>query len=234
MSELPRFIHTNYIAAPTQSATPSRKNMPLISMRKAMLLTALATSMLLGACAPLIVGGAMLGGTLMVTDRRTSGAQVEDQAIELKAMNRVREVLGDRGHVSSTSYNRLVLITGEVASDADKAAVEQAVQRVENVRSIVNELEVSGSSSLTSRSNDAILTSKVKAAFVDAKDIFANVFKVVTERGVVYLMGRVTEREANRASELARSVSGVQKVVRVFETITEQELAELQPKAVPK
>lgn len=208
--------------------------MSMISMRKAMLLAALAASTLLGACAPLIVGGAMLGGTLMVTDRRTSGAQVEDQAIELKAMNRVREVLGDRGHVSSTSYNRLVLITGEVASDADKAAVEQAVQRVENVRSILNELEVSGSSSLTSRSNDAILTSKVKAAFVDAKDIFANVFKVVSERGVVYLMGRVTEREANRASELARSVTGVQKVVRVFETITEQELAELQPKAAAK
>jgi osmotically-inducible protein OsmY len=173
----------------------------------------------------------VLGGTLMATDRRTSGAQVEDQAIELKAMNRIRDVIGDRGHVSTTSYNRVVLITGEVQSEADKAAVEQAVQRVENVKSTVNEVEVMGASSLTSRSNDAILSSKVKASFVDAKDLSANAFKVSTERGVVYLMGRVTEREANRATELARGVSGVQKVVRLFEIITEQELADLAPRA---
>jgi osmotically-inducible protein OsmY len=191
----------------------------------------LAASGLFAGCAPLLVGGAVLGGTLMATDRRTSGAQVEDQAIELKAMNRIRDVIGDRGHVSTTSYNRVVLITGEVQSEADKAAVEQAVQRVENVKSTVNEVEVMGASSLTSRSNDAILSSKVKASFVDAKDLSANAFKVSTERGVVYLMGRVTEREANRATELARGVSGVQKVVRLFEIITEQELADLAPKA---
>jgi osmotically-inducible protein OsmY len=191
----------------------------------------LAASGLFAGCAPLLVGGAVLGGTLMATDRRTSGAQVEDQAIELKAMNRIRDVIGDRGHVSTTSYNRVVLITGEVQSEADKAAVEQAVQRVENVKSTVNEVEVMGASSLTSRSNDAILSSKVKASFVDAKDLSANAFKVSTERGVVYLMGRVTEREANRATELARGVSGVQKVVRLFEIITEQELADLAPRA---
>jgi osmotically-inducible protein OsmY len=179
----------------------------------------------------LIVGGAMLGGTLMATDRRTSGTQIEDQAIELKAANRIRDVLGDRGHVSVTSYNRMVLITGEVPSEADKAGVEQAVQRVENVKSTVNETEVSGASSLTSRSSDAILTSKVKASFVDAKDLMANAFKVVSERGTVYLMGRVTEREATRAVEIARGVGGVQKVVRVLEIITEQELSELSPKA---
>jgi osmotically-inducible protein OsmY len=191
----------------------------------------LAASGLFAGCAPLLVGGAVLGGTLMATDRRTSGAQVEDQAIELKSMNRIRDVIGDRGHVSTTSYNRVVLITGEVQSEADKAAVEQAVQRVENVKSTVNEVEVMGASSLTSRSNDAILSSKVKASFVDAKDLSANAFKVSTERGVVYLMGRVTEREANRATELARGVSGVQKVVRLFEIITEQELADLAPRA---
>ncbi|HEV7912728.1 MAG TPA: BON domain-containing protein, partial [Albitalea sp.] len=183
------------------------------------------------ACAPLIVGGAMLGGTLMATDRRTSGAQVEDQAIELKAMNRIRDVVGDRAHVSTTSYNRIVLITGEVPNEADKAAVEQAVQRVENVKSTVNELETMGASSLTSRSSDAILSSKVKATFVDAKDLFANAFKVVSERGTVYLMGRVTEREATRATELARSVGGVQKVVRLLEIISEQDLADMTPKA---
>lgn len=191
---------------------------------------ALAATSLLGACAPLLVGGAVAGAAFMVTDRRTSGTQVEDQTIELKALTRVRETLGDRGHVNTTSYNRLVLLTGEVPSEADKAAIEQAISRIEGVKSVVNELGVMGSSSVTSRSNDTILTSKVKASFIDAKDVFANAIKTVTERGTVYLMGRVTEREANRASDIARGVAGVQKVVRVFEVITEAELADLQPK----
>ena len=168
----------------------------------------------------------------MVTDRRTPGAQIEDQSIELKAMNRVREVIGDHGHVSITSYNRTVLITGEVLNEADKATVEQAVQRVQNVKGTVNELGIMAPTSLTSRSNDTLLTSKVKATFIDAKDVYANSVKVTAERGTVYLMGRVTEREADRATELARTVSGVQKVVRLFEIITEQELADLTPKAV--
>lgn len=202
--------------------------------RRSALLAALAASSLFTACAPLLVGGAVVGGTLMVADRRTSGTQVEDQGIELKSLTRVREAIGDRGHVNVTSYNRLLLLTGEVASEADKAAVEQSVARIENVRSIVNELGVMGSSSLTSRSNDTILTSKVKASYVDAKDLQASAVKVVTERGVVYLLGRVTEREATRASEIARGVGGVQKVVRVFEVITEAELADLVPKSVQK
>jgi osmotically-inducible protein OsmY len=185
----------------------------------------------LSACAPLLIGGAMVGGTLMATDRRTSGAQVEDQAIELKALGRVKDVIADRGHVTTISYNRMVLITGEVPSEADKAAVEQAVARIESVRSTVNELAVAGSASLTSRSNDTLITSKVKASFVDARDMLSNAFKVVTERGTVYLMGRVTEREATRAAELARSVSGVQKVVRVFEIVSEAELADMNPKS---
>ena len=184
----------------------------------------------LTACAPLIIGGAMVSGTMMVTDRRTSGTQIEDQAIELKVLGRVKDVVGDRGHVNATSYNRMVLITGEVPTDADKVAVEQAIARVENVRSTVNELAIAGSASLTSRSNDTLLTSKVKASFVDARDILSNAFKVVTERSTVYLMGRVTERDATRASDLARSVSGVQKVVRVFEIVTEAELAAMTPK----
>ncbi len=184
----------------------------------------------LSACAPLIIGGAMLGSTLMVTDRRTSGTQIDDQAIELKVLSRVKEVVGDRGHVSATSFNRMVLITGEVPTEADKIAVEQGIARIENVRSTVNELAVAGSTTLTSRSNDTLLTSKVKASFVDARDVLSNAFKVVTERGTVYLMGRVTEREATRASDLARSVSGVQKVVRVFEIVSEAELAQTTPK----
>lgn len=213
------------------NSSPQRLPMTRTALRAAALAAALAGSYLLAGCAPLLVGGAVLGGTLMVTDRRTSGAQIEDQAIELKAMNRIREAIGDRGRVSTTSYNRTVLITGEVQSEADKAVVEQAVQRVENVKGIVNELQVMGASSLTSRSNDAILSSKVKATFVDAKDLSANAFKVVSERGTVYLMGRVTEREATRATDLARSVGGVNKVVRLFDIITEQELADMAPKA---
>ena len=199
-------------------------------VRPSFVLAAVAASSLISACAPLLVGGAVMGTSLMVTDRRTSGTQVEDQSIELKAMTRTREAVGERGHVNATSYNRTLLLTGEVAAETDKVAVEQAVAKIEGVRTVVNELVVAGSSSLAARSNDAILTSKVKASFIDAKDVFANAIKVVTERGTVYLMGRVTEREANRASDIARGVNGVQKVVRVFEVITEAELAELQPK----
>jgi osmotically-inducible protein OsmY len=180
----------------------------------------------LGGCAAVAIGAAA-GTALVVVDRRTAGVQLEDQNIELKSLTRVREVLGDRGHINVTSYNRMALITGEVPTEADRAAVEQAVARIENVRSTVNDLAVMGSSSLTARSNDTILTSKVKATYVDAKDLQATAVKVVTERGTVYLMGRVTEREASRAVELARGIAGVQKVVRVFEVLTEAELATL-------
>ena len=194
------------------------------------LVAAAAAATLLGACAPLLIGGAAVGTALVVTDRRSSGTQIDDQGIELKAINAVNRAIGDRGHVNVTSFDRLVLITGEVPSAADKAAVEAAISRIENVRSIVNELAIAGNSSLTSRSSDTLITGKVKASLIDAKDLQAHAFKVVTERGVVYLMGRVTEREAKRASDVARGVSGVQKVVRVFEIITEAELADLKPK----
>ena len=186
---------------------------------------ALVAATTLSACAPLLLGGAMFGGSLMAVDRRTSGAQVEDQTIELKSLNRVKEVIGGAGHVNITSYNRQVLLTGEVPAEADKAAIEQAIGRTENLRSIVNEMAVMAPSSIGGRSNDTLLTSKVKASLVDAKDIISTAFKVVTERSVVYLMGRVTEREANRATDVARGVAGVDKVVRVFEVVTEAELA---------
>jgi osmotically-inducible protein OsmY len=197
--------------------------------RTAVLAAALAATTLLGACAPLLIGGAMVGGSMMAVDRRSSGTQVEDQAIELKAGSRIGEALADRGHVSTTSYNRMVLVTGEVPTEADKALVQDTVSRIDNVRSVVNELAIAGTSSLASRSSDVLITSKVKASMVDAKDVQANAYKVVTERGVVYLMGRVTEREAGRATDIARGVSGVQKVVRLFEVVTDAELANLQP-----
>ena len=183
----------------------------------------------LSACVPLVIGGAVLGGTLVAIDRRTSGAQLEDEGIELRSANRVREALLERAHVNVTSYNRQVLLTGEVPSEDDKKLAEQAVSRVENVQKIINELAVLGNTSLTQRSADALVTGRIKAAMVDAKDLYANSFKVVTERGVAHLMGRVTQREADRATELARSTSGVQKVVRIFEIISEDELKRLLP-----
>ena len=198
------------------------------------LLLALAAGTTLSACAPLLIGGAIWGGTMVVSDRRTSGTQIDDQAIELKSVRRIADVIGDKGHVNVTSYNRLVLLSGEVPTEADKAAVEQAVARIDNVRAIVNELTLAAPSSLSARSNDTLMTSKVKASMVDAKDIQANAYKVVTERGVVYLMGRVTEREANRAADIARGVSGVQKVVKVFDVVSEGELADTQPKTLAK
>ncbi|MCI1191685.1 BON domain-containing protein [Calidifontimicrobium sp. SYSU G02091] len=190
-----------------------------------LLVAAIAGSTLLAGCAPLVLGGAAVGTVLVANDRRTAGIQLEDQAIELKGRNRARDVVGDRGHVNVTSYNRIVLLTGEVPTDADRARVEEAVKGVDNVRSVVNELAVMPASSLTERANDGLLTSRVKASFIDVKDLDATAVKVVTERGVVHLMGRVTEAEAQRATELARGVRGVQKVVRVFELITPEELA---------
>jgi osmotically-inducible protein OsmY len=193
-------------------------------------LGAVGAALLTSACAPLVVGGAMVGSALVATDRRTSGIQLEDQGIQLKAAARVREVMGSTAHVNISSYNRVVLITGEVPTEADRSAVEKAVARVENVRNIVNEVAVLGNASLTSRSNDVLILSKVKASMIDAKDVMSNAFDVHVERGVVYLMGRVTEREAQRVTDIARGVSGVQKVVRVLEVISEAELAELLPK----
>lgn len=193
-----------------------------------LLVATLGAGMLTG-CAPLLIGGAMVGGTMIALDRRTSGTQVEDQAIEIKAMARVRE-LALPAHVNVTSYNRMTLITGEVPREADRAAVEQLVSRVDQVRSVVNELAVMEPSTVGSRTQDSILSGKVKAAFVDAQDLQAQAAKVVTERSVVYLLGRVTEREAKRFAGVARSVDGVKKVVRVFEIVTEAELAQIQPK----
>ena len=201
-------------------------NNPTLTRTRRTVCTVLAAAALatgLSACAPLIVGGAVVGG-VMAVDRRTTGTQIEDEGIELRAANRIRETLGDRVHVNVTSYNRQVLLTGEVPTAADGQKVEQIAQGVDNVRSVVNDLGVMPASSLTQRSRDAFISTKVRASLVDAKDLSANAFKVVTERGVVYLMGRVTQREAKRSAEIARGVDGVRKVVRVFEVISEEEL----------
>jgi osmotically-inducible protein OsmY len=186
----------------------------------------------LGACAPLMIAG--VAGTAMVaSDRRTSGAQLEDETIELRAKARIRDNLGERVHVNVTSFNRQVLLTGEVTAEKDRQAVLQLVERIENVKAVVNELAVMPFSNLSERSNDLLIVAKVKASFVDSRDLFANAFKVVTERGTVYLMGRVTQREANSATQLTRNVGGVNKVVRLFEIISEDELRNLLPPPAP-
>lgn len=194
----------------------------------------LAAAALLGGCAPLLVGGVVVGGAMLATDRRTSGSQIEDEVIELKSKGRMGEAFGDRASVSTTSYNRMVLLTGEVPTEADKITAEQVVARVPNVQSVVNELRVGPFNTFNERSKDVFLTTKVKASLFDAKDVFASSVKVVTHRGTVYLMGRVTEREALRASEITRGVSGVAKVVRVFEILSESELANTAVKSVAR
>ena len=143
----------------------------------------LATS--ISGCIPLVMGGAAVGGALVATDRRTSGAQLEDEGIELRANNRISQALGERAHVNVTSYNRQVLLTGEVPTAADQAKLQDLVLKVENVRSVVNEVAVLGASSLSQRSSDTLITGKVKATLVDARDVQSNTMKVVTERGVV-------------------------------------------------
>ncbi|KQP38100.1 BON domain-containing protein [Pseudorhodoferax sp. Leaf274] len=199
----------------------SSKRVVLMSLAAATLVASLS------ACVPLVVGGGFASGVLVAMDRRTSGAQLEDQGIELRGSNRLKEALGDNARVSVTSYNRQVLLTGEVPRTEDIQRAEQIIAKVENVGSVVNDLAVGIPAALTQRSTDLLITSKVKASLIDAKDLQANAFKVVTERNVVYLMGRVTQREANRATEIARGVKDVAKVVRVFETLTEEELARL-------
>ena len=207
------------------------------------MLSALAASALvagLSACAPLIVGSAVMGGFVAI-DRRTAGIQLEDESIELRTAQGMRQNLSEAAHVNVTSYNRMVLLTGEVSSAAEKERAERLAKSQENVSSVVNDLAIEPASSLTQRSKDIITTSQIKALMVDAKDLQSNAFKVLTDRGIVYLMGRVTAREAERASEIARSgsVSGVVKVVRVFEIITEDELKRisaqpLSPQSQPK
>ena len=190
------------------------------------LLAAVAGASLLSGCAPLVVGGAAVGA-LVAVDRRTSGTQLEDESIELKVASAINKELGERVHLNVTSFNRRVLLTGEVRNDADRGRATLLAQSQENVKDVVNDLAIGAASSLSQRTKDTVITGQVKAAFVDAKDLQASAVKVVTERGNVYLLGRVTAREAQRATDIARGVSGVAKVVRVFEEISEEELKRL-------
>jgi len=185
--------------------------------------TVLAASLLasgLSACVPIVVGTGAAMGAIVATDPRTTGTQVEDEGIELRAASRITEALGERVHVNVTSYNRQALITGEVPTAEDSRRVQEIVQGVQNVKSVVNALGVMPSSTMSERSNDAYITGKVRAKLVDYNDLVAtNAFKVVTERGEVFLLGRVTPYQSSQLTDAARSIDGVRKVVRVFEII---------------
>ena len=186
-------------------------------------LMALGTVASLSGCFPLVAAGAA-GGALVATDRRSAGTQLVDQQIELAANKALRNSAVEPAHIDVTSYSRRVLLTGEVPTDQGKQLAGQLVSRVDNVSSVVNELQIGFNASLTQRSSDSLITGKVKASFVDAKDLNVNAFKVVTEMGNVYLMGRVTKREADRATDIARSVSGVQRVVQIFDIVDDAHL----------
>jgi osmotically-inducible protein OsmY len=191
-----------------------------VLLTKVVLGSALLAS--LSGCFGLIVG-AGIGSAVSAVDRRTLGAQTEDKSVTVKAEIKMREVTNGDGNINVTSFNRKVLLTGEVRDEAMKAAAEREVRKIENVVSVINELKISGSSSYTSRSNDALITTKVKASLVDMKTVSAISFKVTTERGVVYLMGLVTPREGNIAADVAKGVSGVTRVVKIFEYISEED-----------
>lgn len=180
-----------------------------------------------------VVGAAVIS-TYAAVDRRTVATQAEDKTILFKGETQAAKIVGEDGHVNVTSYNRKVLLTGEVPTAQDRQRVEQVVAAVDNVRGIVNDLGVMPPSTLGQRSTDTLITGKVRASFVDAPDLLASVYKVVTERNVVYLLGRVTQREAQRATEIARGVDGVTKVVRVFEIISEDELRRIAPAPAPE
>lgn len=197
------------------------------SLAKAVLCVSLLGA--LQGCVPLVIGGAAMGAAATM-DRRTLGAQTEDKSITVKAEVQVPKLVGSAGHVNIASYNRKVLLTGEVRDEAMKSAVEREVRGIEGVANVINELVVAGPSSYTSRSSDALITGNVKGSLVEMKSISATSFKVVTERGIVYLMGRVTQREGDLGAKIAQSVSGVQGVVKIFDYLTEEELRTQFPK----
>jgi osmotically-inducible protein OsmY len=189
-------------------------------MRNAILLLTALVPLVQG-CVPALIGGAAATGVIVAEDRRTVGTLTDDQTIEVKASNRVGDSLKGNVHVNVTSYNRMVLLTGEVPDAASKERAGQVARGVENVRAVYNELVVMGVTPMTSRTNDTVITSKVKARFVDSNKFSAVHVKVVTENGVVYLMGLVKKQEATDATEVARTTSGVLKVVRLFEYLDE-------------
>jgi osmotically-inducible protein OsmY len=186
------------------------------SLLPALIATVCAASLLLSGCIPLMVAGAAGGAALVATDRRSAGTQVDDEAIELKIANNIGAGFGDRVHVNVTSYNGLVLLTGEVPTQDLVGQIGEIARTTAKVRRVVNEIGVMPVSSIGTRTNDSYITSKVKARFVEANKFPPNRVKVVTEREVVYLMGLVTHAEGDAAAQIAATTSGVIRVVKLF------------------
>jgi osmotically-inducible protein OsmY len=197
--------------------------------QKALVISVLGiTAIGLAGCFPVVATG-VVTGALSVSDRRTTGAQAEDQTIEIKAFNRFRERFkSSQISLSVVSFNRIALVTGYVPDEATKAEAARLVSSIENVRNSLNEVVVGLPPSIRTYGSDTVLTTRVKASMLEAKDLQAQVIKVYTESSTVFLMGIVTEREANRAADIASRVSGVRRVVRAFETISEADLSRMQ------
>ena len=203
-------------------------NCAMSALSRAVIVGSLIGSTLaLSGCFPLAATGVVMG-TLAATDRRTLGAQTEDTGIEVKAATQLRQQLPDAGGISVTSFNRKVLLTGQVLDEATRREAGEIVARIEHVGSVHNELQVAGPVSFGTQAADTSLTAQVKTGLVDASDLQANTIKVVTEAGVVYLMGIVTRTEGQRAAQVASRVSGVKRVVTVFEYVTADELARIE------
>ena len=196
------------------------KNRPL-----ALILLAISLPVLQG-CIPLVATG-VTTGVLATMDRRSIGTQTEDETIEWKAAARVNPKLGDKAHINFTSYNRKVLMTGEVPTPEARTEAERLAAGVENVQGVYNELSVAPASSFPDRSNDAFITSKIKSRSVDSGKFNPVHVKVVTEAGVAYLLGMVTRVESQAAIEVARTTAGVKKVVNLLEIITPAKAREL-------
>ena len=185
-------------------------------------------------CVPLVVGATAVG-SMAAVDRRSLGMQTDDKTIELKGEGRASKITGDKGRVAVTSYNRMVVLSGEVADEKMKAEVQAQIATLGDLKKIENDLEVAPVSTVSARSSDLLITSKVKAAIIDTKDLYISAFKIHTDRGVVYLMGRVTQREAKLGAEVARNAaSDIRKVVKLFEYISEDELLEIKAKSSPE
>jgi osmotically-inducible protein OsmY len=186
-------------------------------LRRILLGAAAAGMLALQGCVPVVIGAGGAAAYTALEDRRSTGTQIDDESIEVRASNRLNDRFGSAAHINVTSYNRIALLTGEVADERSRAEAEKIVRAVPQVRDVTNDLQIAGVSSYMARTNDSYLTSKVRGRLLDTKRASPVHVKVVSEAGVVYLMGVVTESEADEVVDIARNTGGVRKVVKVFE-----------------
>jgi len=192
---------------------------------------ALTTLTALSGCGALVVGGAAATTAAVVTDRRTAGEQLDDKSIELKAGNEMRQLFGDKARVNATSYAGHVLLAGDVPTEQDKQKAQEAAQKVDKVTRVFNEIRVGDITPVSVRTNDTWITSKVTTTLINTKDVPTRTIVITTERGIVYLLGKVTQAEGERAAKAAAGVSGVNKVVKLFEIISPESLNQPQSPA---